>query len=178
MTKNLYSMKNKICTILIPVRMGSSRLPDKPLRKIAGKPLLKWVIELAENASFNKSNEVVWLPKLSDCEVQRVDIAADSRWASEYKIVVVPTLAGAAIVEPDNNSFDCTFCTCGVIVVPVGSVGLVNRLSIKLTAFLLLVCSDCVGVSVPVGSVAIISPVFYIFLSFFFHLYLNFFYVV
>ena len=30
--------------------------------------------------------------KLSDCETQRVDIAADSRWASEYKIVVVPTL--------------------------------------------------------------------------------------
>ena len=44
------------------------------------------------NASFNKSNEVAWLSKLVDCEVQRVDIAADSRWASEYKIVVVPTL--------------------------------------------------------------------------------------
>lgn len=44
------------------------------------------------NASFNKSNEVQWLSKLSDCEVQRVDIAADSRWSSEYKIVVVPTL--------------------------------------------------------------------------------------
>ena len=44
------------------------------------------------NSSFNKSNEVAWLSKLSDCEVQRVDIAADSRWASEYKIVVVPTL--------------------------------------------------------------------------------------
>ena len=44
------------------------------------------------NASFNKSNEEAWLPKLSDCETQRVDIAADSRWASEYKIVVVPTL--------------------------------------------------------------------------------------
>ena len=44
------------------------------------------------NASFNKSYEVTWLSKLSDCEVQRVDIAADSRWASEYKIVVVPTL--------------------------------------------------------------------------------------
>ena len=44
------------------------------------------------NASFNKSNEVQWLPKLTDCEVQRVDIAADSRWSSEYKIVVVPTL--------------------------------------------------------------------------------------
>ena len=44
------------------------------------------------NASFNKANEVQWLSKLTDCEVERVDIAADSRWASEYKIVVVPTL--------------------------------------------------------------------------------------
>ena len=44
------------------------------------------------NASFNKTNEVVWLSKLSDCKTQRVDITADSRWASEYKIVVVPTL--------------------------------------------------------------------------------------
>lgn len=44
------------------------------------------------NANFNKSNEVQWLPKLTDCEVERVDIAADSRWANEYKIVVVPTL--------------------------------------------------------------------------------------
>ena len=48
------------------------------------------VVEL--NASFNKANEVQWLSKLTDCEVERVDIAADSRWASEYKIVVVPTL--------------------------------------------------------------------------------------
>ena len=44
------------------------------------------------NASFNKSDEVEWLSKLTDCEVQRVDIAADSRWSKEYKIVVVPTL--------------------------------------------------------------------------------------
>ena len=33
------------------------------------------------NASFNKSNEVAWLSKLSDCE-----------WSKEYKIVVVPTI--------------------------------------------------------------------------------------
>ena len=44
------------------------------------------------NASFNKTNEVAWLPKLSDCETQRVDITADSRWSKEYKIVVVPTI--------------------------------------------------------------------------------------
>ena len=44
------------------------------------------------NASFNKSNEVAWLPKLTDCEVERVDITADARWSKEYKIVVVPTI--------------------------------------------------------------------------------------
>ena len=44
------------------------------------------------NASFNKPNEVGWLTKLSDCKTDRIDILADSRWASEYKIVVVPTL--------------------------------------------------------------------------------------
>ena len=44
------------------------------------------------NASFNKTNDVAWLNKLTDCETQRVDIAADSRWSSQYKIVVVPTL--------------------------------------------------------------------------------------
>lgn len=44
------------------------------------------------NASFNKSNEVAWLSKLSDCETQRVDITADSRWSKDYKIVVVPTI--------------------------------------------------------------------------------------
>ena len=44
------------------------------------------------NASFNAANQVEWLPKLSDCETERVDITTDSRWASEYKIVVVPTL--------------------------------------------------------------------------------------
>ena len=44
------------------------------------------------NASFNSSNTVAWLGKLTDCETERVDIAADSRWSKEYKIVVVPTL--------------------------------------------------------------------------------------
>ena len=44
------------------------------------------------NANFNKANEVSWLSKLTDCETQRVDITADSRWSKEYKIVVVPTI--------------------------------------------------------------------------------------
>ena len=44
------------------------------------------------NASFNKANEVAWLPKLTDCETERIDITADARWSKEYKIVVVPTI--------------------------------------------------------------------------------------
>ena len=48
-------MRNRTCTILIPVRMGSSRLPNKPLKDIAGKPLLKWVIELAQKINFKAS---------------------------------------------------------------------------------------------------------------------------
>ncbi len=48
-------MKNKNCTIIIPARMGSSRLPNKPLKQIAGKPLIKWVVELAQNVNFKAS---------------------------------------------------------------------------------------------------------------------------
>ena len=46
-------MKDKTCTIVIPARMGSSRLPNKPLIELAGKPLLQWVIELAQDVNFN-----------------------------------------------------------------------------------------------------------------------------
>ena len=44
------------------------------------------------NASFNSANAVTWLSKLTDCKIERIDITADAKWASEYKIVVVPTL--------------------------------------------------------------------------------------
>ena len=35
--------------IIVPARMNSRRLPGKPLRDIAGKPLLQWVIESLEH---------------------------------------------------------------------------------------------------------------------------------
>ena len=72
-------MKKLLLLLLIPFIGVAQDFPDGFV-----------VVEF--NASFNKTNEVVWLPKLTDCETERVDIAADSRWASEYKIVVVPTL--------------------------------------------------------------------------------------
>ena len=57
-----------------------------------GQDFAEGMVVVEFNASFNKTNDVAWLGKLTDCETQRVDITADARWASEYKIVVVPTL--------------------------------------------------------------------------------------
>jgi len=44
------------------------------------------------NASFNSSNSVDWLDKLSDCKGKRIDIATDPTMQKEHKIVVVPTI--------------------------------------------------------------------------------------
>jgi len=72
-------MKKLLILFLFPLTAFCQDFPDG-------------MVAVEFNASFNKSNEVTWLPKLSDCETQRVDIAADSRWSKEYKIVVVPTI--------------------------------------------------------------------------------------
>ena len=72
-------MRILLILFLIPFLSYSQDFPDG-------------MVAVEFNASFNKSNEVAWLPKLSDCETQRVDITADSRWSKEYKIVVVPTI--------------------------------------------------------------------------------------
>ena len=72
-------MKKLLLLLLISINCFSQDFPD-------GLTVVEF------NASFNKPNEVKWLSKLTDCEVERVDITTDSRWASEYKIVVVPTL--------------------------------------------------------------------------------------
>ena len=57
-------MENKNCTIVIPARMGSTRLPNKPLKELAGKPLLQWVIELAQNVNFKATLIVVTEDKI------------------------------------------------------------------------------------------------------------------
>ena len=57
-----------------------------------GQDFSSGIVVVDFNASFNAANDVEWLGKLTDCETERVDITADSRWSKEYKIVVVPTL--------------------------------------------------------------------------------------
>lgn len=51
-------MDNKSCTIVIPARMESKRLPQKPLLDIAGKSLISWVIDVALKVNF-KSEIIV-----------------------------------------------------------------------------------------------------------------------
>ena len=44
------------------------------------------------NAGWNSVNDVEWVEKLKDCEIQYIDIAADASSQAEYEIVVVPTI--------------------------------------------------------------------------------------
>ena len=44
------------------------------------------------NAGWNSANDVEWVNKLKDCEVQYIDIAADAAAQAEWEIVVVPTI--------------------------------------------------------------------------------------
>ena len=45
-------MNDNTCAIVIPSRIGSNRLPNKPLLNVAGKPLISWVIEAAFKVDF------------------------------------------------------------------------------------------------------------------------------
>tara|TARA_R110002167_G_scaffold120409_1_gene298260 strand:+ start:173 stop:529 length:357 start_codon:yes stop_codon:yes gene_type:complete len=44
------------------------------------------------NAEWNKTNDVKWLNKLSDCDVAKVDIVKQPKLQKKHKIVVVPTI--------------------------------------------------------------------------------------
>ena len=65
-------MKNILLLLSIPFITAAQDFPSG-------------MVAVEFNASFNKTNEVVWLSKLTDCETERVDIAADSRWSKSTK---------------------------------------------------------------------------------------------
>tara|TARA_A100001201_G_C4014339_1_gene178614 strand:+ start:300 stop:629 length:330 start_codon:yes stop_codon:yes gene_type:complete len=44
------------------------------------------------NAGWNSANDVQWVEKLSDCDVTKVDIAADPNLQQKHQVVVVPTI--------------------------------------------------------------------------------------
>ena len=67
-------MKKLLFLLVIPFTTIAQDFPDG-------------MVAVEFNASFNKTNEVAWLSKLSDCETQRVDITADSRWSNNNEEV-------------------------------------------------------------------------------------------
>ena len=44
------------------------------------------------NAAWNSANEIEWVDKLTDCEIEKYDIGASPADAGKYKVVVVPTI--------------------------------------------------------------------------------------
>ena len=44
------------------------------------------------NAAWNNSNKVIWLTKLTDCDVKYYDITKYPQLQKKYKVVVVPTI--------------------------------------------------------------------------------------
>lgn len=44
------------------------------------------------NAGWNAANEIEWVSKLTDCEIEKFDIGTTPKTAQDYKVVVVPTI--------------------------------------------------------------------------------------
>ena len=44
------------------------------------------------NAGWNAANEIEWVDKLSDCDIEKYDIGTNPADAGKFKVVVVPTI--------------------------------------------------------------------------------------
>ena len=44
------------------------------------------------NADWNSANDVEWFQKLSDCDLEKVDIVKETKLQEKHKIVIVPTI--------------------------------------------------------------------------------------
>ena len=55
-------------------------------------PLIGQIEVKCFNAAWNSANEIEWVDKLTDCEIEKYDIGANPADAGKYKVVVVPTI--------------------------------------------------------------------------------------
>ena len=55
-------------------------------------PVLSQVEVKYFNAGWNAVNEIEWVSKLTDCELEKFDIGITPKTAQDYKVVVVPTI--------------------------------------------------------------------------------------
>jgi 3-deoxy-manno-octulosonate cytidylyltransferase (CMP-KDO synthetase) len=84
-------------TVVIPARLASTRLPEKPLADIAGKPMIQWVYERARRASG----------------VDRVIVATDH----EKVVQAVKAFSGEVVMTPSDlqSGTDRVACTAELI---------------------------------------------------------------
>tara|TARA_R100001460_G_scaffold36140_4_gene69415 strand:- start:4 stop:333 length:330 start_codon:yes stop_codon:yes gene_type:complete len=59
---------------------------------ITSLPLLGQIEVKYFNAAWNAANEIEWVDKLSDCDIEKFDIGANPADAGKFKVVVVPTI--------------------------------------------------------------------------------------
>ena len=59
---------------------------------IISLPLLGQIEVKYFNAAWNAVNEIEWIDKLSDCDIEKYDIGANPADAGKFKVVVVPTI--------------------------------------------------------------------------------------
>lgn len=55
-------------------------------------PLLGQIEVKYFNAGWNAANEIEWVDKLTDCDIEKYDIGTKPEDAGKFKVVVVPTI--------------------------------------------------------------------------------------
>ena len=55
-------------------------------------PLLGQIEVKYFNAGWNAANEIEWVEKLTDCDIEKYDIGTKPEDAGKFKVVVVPTI--------------------------------------------------------------------------------------
>jgi len=68
------------------------RLLIVSLLMIVSLPIFSQVEVKYFNAGWNAANEIDWIGKLTDCDIERYDIGAKPADAGKFKVVVVPTI--------------------------------------------------------------------------------------
>ena len=63
-----------------------------PILAFSQSPCEEDICVVQFNAGWNSTNDVAWVEKLKDCGIKYIDIATNSEAASEWEIVVVPTI--------------------------------------------------------------------------------------
>ncbi len=86
-------INNKKVLGIIPARGGSKGLPDKNIKKVAGKPLLAWTIEQAQASEYidrlilsSEDKRIISIAKKYNCEVPFIrpaELATDTATSME-----------------------------------------------------------------------------------------------